>query len=422
MTQTLIQPSTSIGYVMRAFPVLTHTAVLNEIRALRSLGYSVRVLSIVEPEASERRGDPADQLPPVTYCWERRAPRRSVIEANLSIIAHVGLGAYLRAFALAKRGGLLGNLAAFTRLAHRAYEMKGEGVGHFHAHWATEGTTAALIFSWLTRLPFSFTAHAYDIYRWPQFFELKLKEASFVVTVSEYNRQYIVQRFGPNQAGKVHVIYPPIDLSMFPLRAPQNGESLRILSVGRLTRKKGLIHLVEACRILRERGFSFACQIVGQGEERSVLEEAIRRYRLEPYVELSGALPHDTVISLLGRATVFVLPCTIANDGDRDGMPLVLIEAMARGVPVVSSDVIGLSELVRDGAGCLVPSGDSLALADSIQRIALLSPEARNAMGLAGRRIVEDFDAVKGALRLAGLIQAVGNGPVPKSLSFVRNT
>ncbi len=400
------QQSISIGYVMRSFPMITQATVVNEMKTLQQLGYPIHVFSLLRPDAHEYREEPTWSLPPVTYCWETRAPRSAVIRANLSILGRIGPTTYFRAFDLARRGGILTNLAAFQRLAHHAYTLKQAGVTHFHAHWATEATTVALIFSWLTGIPFGFTAHAYDIFLSPQFLDLKVREASFAVTVSQYNKQYIVDHFAPDHREKIHVIYPLIDLAQFSLRTPLGDTPTILLSVARLTEYKGLIYLVEACRILKERGLSFVCQIVGQGEDRPLLEEAIQRYGLESYVHLLGALPHHAIPSLMDQATVFVLPCVIARNGDRDGMPLVLIEAMGRGVPVVSSDVIGLPELVRNGAGLLSPPGDPEALASAIERIIQLSPAARDEMGQAGRRIVEEFDARKGTQRLLDLIRA----------------
>ena len=399
---------TSIGYVMRAFPVLYHATVLNEMRVLREMGIHVRVFSILEPHASERRGMRPDQLPPVTYCWKDRAERASVIKSSLSILSRVGPGAYRRAFEFARRGGLLTNLKAFMRLAHWAEAMRRQGVTHFHAHWATEATTVAAIFSWLTRIPFSFTAHAYDIYLSPQFFDLKLREAAFAVTVSKYNRQYIAEHFGPDEIDKIHVIYPLVDLNQFPRRPPSSDGPLTILTIGRMTEYKGLLYLVEACRILKQRGLRFECQIVGQGEDQPLLEEAIARYSLEAEVKLPGSLPHEAIPSLLESATLFALPCVIADNGDRDGMPQVLLEAMARGVPVVSSEVIGLPEMIRDGSGILVPPRDPDALADAMQHIARMPPEARDAMGRAGRAIVvQECDSVTSTERLLELVRAV---------------
>lgn len=401
---------TSIGYVMRAFPVLYHATVLNEIKVLREMGIPVRVFSILEPDALEHRHEAAGTLPPVTYGWKNRASRVAVLKANLVILARIGPFKYWQAYQFAKRGELLGDLQAFMRLAHWANDMKQKGVTHLHAHWATEATTAALIFSWLTKLPFSFTAHAYDIYRSPQHFELKLKEASFVVTVSKYNREYITDHFGPDQGDKVHVIYPLIDLSKFPLRPSPRDDVLTIVSVGRLTESKGLIYLIEACRILRVRGINLHCQIVGQGEDEALLQETIERYGLQSNIKLLGALPHGEIPPLLEKATLFVLPCIIGENGDRDGMPLVLIEAMARGVPVVSSNLIGLPELVKNGSGLLVPSRYPAAIADACERIAKLSYEQREEMGRQGRRIIEDFDAAKGTTRLLELIHTVQYG------------
>ena len=407
---------TSIGYVMRAFPVLYHATVLNEIRVLREMGIPVRVFSILEPHPSEHRGLRSDQLPPVTYCWKDRAERAMVIKSSLSILSRVGPGAYRRAFEFARRGALLTNLKAFMRLAHWAESMRRQGVTHFHAHWATEAATVAVIFSWLTRIPFSFTAHAYDIYLSPQFLDLKLREAAFAVTVSKYNRQYIAEHFGPDLIGKIHVIYPLVDLAQFPLRAkdplglpaPSGLNRPIIITIGRLTEYKGLIYLVEACRVLKERGLKFECQIVGQGEDQPLLEEAIARHGLRDEVKLLGPLPHEAIPPLLETATAFALPCVIAHNGDRDGMPQVLLEAMARGVPVVSSAVIGLPEMIRDGSGILVPPSDPAALADAIQQTAQMSPEAREAMGRIGRGlIVENCDSVKSTERLLGLIRAV---------------
>lgn len=407
-------PALSLGYVMRDYPVLYHATVLNEIRVLRELGYPVRVFSLLEPDEKERRGGLPETFPTATYCWASRASRVAVARANHRIVARVGLMTYRRAYRLARAGGLVGNVSAFARLAHHADEQRRAGVTHFHAHWATEAATTALVFSWLTGLPFSFTAHAYDIFRAPQFFDLKLAQARFAVTVSEYNRRYIVEKFGPGHPEKVHVIYPLIDLATFPLRARPVEAEPRILSVGRLTEYKGFAYLLDACRILRDRGLRFTCQIVGQGEEEAALRETIARLGLEDRVELLGALPHEDIPGLLERASVFALPCVIGSNGDRDGMPLVLIEAMARGVPVVSSDLIGLPELVRDGAGFLASPGDSVALADALEKVLLLSPEEQEAMGRAGRAIVKQFDATRGVDHLLDLIQRFNPGAAPR--------
>jgi colanic acid/amylovoran biosynthesis glycosyltransferase len=395
-----------VAYIMRTYPVLYHATVFNEIRMLQQMEYQVDVFSLLEVAPYERRQDGIDDMPPAIYCWQDRQDYGSVLRANASLFSGVGLARYRAAYEMAREAGLLGDLKSFMRFAAWAYELKRRGATHLHAHWATEAATVAMIFSWLCGLPFSFTAHAYDIFLKPQYLDRKLAACKFAVTVSAYNRQYMLDRYGSDHAYKIHTIYPLIDLSQFEPRGDPPAGPLSILSIGRLTEYKGLIYLVEACHLLKERGIPFLCQLVGEGEDRPMLEAAIARHGLQDHVRLLGSIPYESVPALLQQATVFALPCVIAQNGDRDGMPIVLIEAMARGVPVVSSDVIGLHELVRDGAGLLVPPRDPEALAGALIEIARAGVDGQRAMGLAGRQIVErELDAVLGAAKLAALFE-----------------
>jgi glycosyltransferase involved in cell wall biosynthesis len=404
---------TKIAYIMRSYPVLFHATVFNEIRVLQQMGYEIEVFSLLEVDSGELRRDSITDLPEATYCWRVRQPYLDVIRANLALLSTIGPARYRAAYAFAQAAQILGDLKAFTRFAARAFELKRRGVAHLHAHWATEATTVAMLFSWLTGLPFSFTAHAYDIFLRPQYLDRKLAQASFAVTVSAYNKQFLLDTYGVDFERKIHVIYPLIDLNQFaPRRAPPGGGSLSILSIGRLTEYKGFSYLIEACRVLKERGVKLLCQIVGEGEDRPDLEAAIHRYGLQDSVKLLGSIPHSAVVPLFEKTTVFALPCVIARNGDRDGMPMVLIEAMAREVPVVSSDVIGLRELVRDKVGFLVPPRDPEALADALLQVFQAGAEGQQAMGRAGRRIVEqELDAVWGATRLAALFERSGGAP-----------
>jgi colanic acid/amylovoran biosynthesis glycosyltransferase len=405
---TKIAAPRHVAYIMRSYPVLYHATVFNELRVLQQRGYQFEVFSLLDVAAGEMRQDSIGDLPRATYCWRDRLGYANVLRRNASLFASAGPGMYRSAYQFAKEAKLLGDVKSFMRFAAWAQELKRRGVAHLHAHWATEAATVALIFSRLTGLPFSFTAHAYDIFLQPQYLGLKLSEARFAVTVSAYNRQYLMDAYGSEFGPKIHVIYPLIDVERFAMRERPPDGPLSIVSVGRLTEYKGLIYLVEACCRLKERGIEFRCQIVGEGEDRSELEAAITRCGLEDQVKLLGSVPYKQVPSLLEQATVFALPCVIARNGDRDGMPLVLIEAMARGVPVVSSDVIGLSELVREDVGFLVPPRDPQALADALVQVAWAGDRGQQAMGQAGRRIVErELDARVGAAKLAALFESV---------------
>ena len=408
-----------VAYIMRSYPVLYQATVFNELRFLGQKGYHLTIFSLLEVNPAELRRDGISDLPKAIYCWRDRLSTSGVIRANLALLAAIGPKRYWAAYQFAREALILTNLRSFMRFAAWAYELKAQGITHLHAHWATEATTVAMIFSWLTGLPFSFTAHAYDIFYQPQFLARKLLEASFAVTVSAYNKQYMVDTYGSELERKVHVIYPLIDLSQFePRPAPPDNSLLSIVSIGRLTEYKGFINLVEACRVLKERQVDFLCQIVGEGEDRPVLEEAIARYGLQDSVKLLGSLPYQAVPQLLEKATLFALPCVIARNQDRDGMPIVLIEAMARCVPIVSSDVIGLPELVRPQVGILVPPREPAAMAEAFLRIKQEGPAGQETMGQAGRQIVEnELDATIGAARLDDLFRRVGQAQAGSQLT-----
>jgi glycosyltransferase involved in cell wall biosynthesis len=399
-----------VAYIMRSYPVLYQATVFNEIRFLSRDEYDITVFSLLPVDPAELRRDGISDLPKAIYCWQDRLPAAGVVQANLALLAAIGPKRYWAAYQFAIEARILTNLRSFMRFAAWAYELKRRGITHLHAHWATEATTVAMIFSWLTDLPFSFTAHAYDIFYQPQFLARKLSEVSFAVTVSAYNKQYMVDTYGPALERKIHVIYPLIDLSQFEPRAAAPGNGLlSIVSIGRLTEYKGFINLVETCRVLRERRIDFLCQIVGEGEDRPMLEEAIACHGLQDSVKLLGSLPYQAVPQLLEQATVFALPCVIARNQDRDGMPIVLIEAMARCVPIVSSDVIGLPELVRPQVGILVPPCEPVEMAEAFLRIKQEGSAGQETMGQAGRQIVEnELDAAIGAARLDALFRGVG--------------
>src|SRR5207249_3862701 len=183
------------------------------------------------------------------------------------------------------------------------------------------------------------------------------------------------------------------DLSVFKPAAPSEGP-VRLLAVGRLIEKKGFAYLIEACRMLRSSGFSFACQIVGEGPERSRLEELIRAYQLSDNVRLRGSLPQPELVGTLSQSSLFVFPAIRDSSGDTDNLPTVLIEAMASCLPVVATEVAGIPEIVQHNEnGFLVPEKDAAQLADAIQRLAG-SKALLDQFGRASRRIAKEKFAI----------------------------
>ena len=396
----------SLLYVMGEFPSLYQGTVLNEISVLRSLGYPVHILARRWPEHPNY--PVAEMLADSTmYGLDYQASRGTVLRANLALISQIGPAAYWDSWTLVKQFGVMGDFRGFIRMAAAAYRLQERSFTHIHAHWANEATELAMVLSRLLGLPFSFTGHAVDIFVAPRHLGAKLKAARFVVTVSAYNKQYLMKHYGRDLEDKIHVIYPLIDIQQFASRPPLHSDGINILSVGRLVEKKGYPYAIEAARLLRERGCQFVWKIVGEGVDRPQLETAIRERGLEERVRLLGSLPHADISPLLEQATVFALPCVVASNGDREGMPAVLIEAMGREVPVVATTSVGIGELVKDGAGLLVPPRDSVALAEAIEQVIGLGRAGQQAMGRIGRQIVErEFDRHHLAHRLVALFEA----------------
>src|SRR5712692_1823336 len=248
-------------------------------------------------------------------------------------------------------------------------------IGRFHAHFASRAAHVAMLGSRLAGIPYSFTAHAKDIYHEEvdqDLLRVKLRHADVVVTVSEFNRRTLL-RIGsgiPGVEEKVRRLYNGVDLDLFRPRTGGPGASGRILAVGRFVEKKGFPTLIEACAVLRQRGVPFTCDLIGSGNQQALLEDLIARRGLGGQVTVRGALALEEVASEMRAASLLVLPCIMAADGNMDALPTVLLEAMASGVPVVSTALSGIPEIVVDGeTGYLVEPGDAVALAGAMERI-----------------------------------------------------
>jgi glycosyltransferase involved in cell wall biosynthesis len=268
----------------------------------------------------------------------------------------------------------------------------------------------ALVISRFLGKSYSFTAHAADIYTKASLAREKINNASFMITVSQYNKQHLLKSFPGINADKIHVLHPWVDVYQFTPSAERPAhERLHILSVGRLVEKKGHIDLIDALYFLHTKGIESECQIVGDGPLHTKLREHIVHLGLQDSVHLLGGLPQAEVMKLLREwADVFVLPCVIARNGDRDGIPVSLAEAMAMELPVISTDIVGIRELVQPGTGILVPPHDPVALADALHAIAIQDRPSSTRMGRQGREIVDsEFNLLKGTQELAGLFYQI---------------
>jgi glycosyltransferase involved in cell wall biosynthesis len=300
---------------------------------------------------------------------------------------------------------------AWRRFLHAGYLAQlaaQDGVGRLHAHFAHGATRLAMLTSMLTGLGFSFTAHARDIYTADEsLLREKIEAADYVVTCTRANQDHLRQLVRADVRTKITVGYHGVDLGKFGQRTQAPAEDVPlVLSVGRLVQKKGFPDLLRACRILTDKGHRLRCMIVGDGPERARLEAMIHKLELDAVVSLPGGSSQEDLLDIYRRATVFALPCRILENGDRDGIPNVLVEAMAVGLPVVASSVSSIRELVRDGEnGLLVRERDGEDLAAALERL-LTDRAMRERLARGGRRTVtEHFDATVNIRTLAHLLQ-----------------
>jgi glycosyltransferase involved in cell wall biosynthesis len=280
-------------------------------------------------------------------------------------------------------------------------------VRHLHSHFASGSTRLAKYVHLITGVPFSFTAHAKDIFSdrvSQKQLKRRMEKAKFVVTITEYNRRYLK---GILENARILIIRNGISLKKFSPNG-RNAMSERvpiILAVGRFVEKKGFSCLVDACGELKRQQVNCRVVIVGDGPLRGEIEDQIRRMDLQDRVRLEGSRTHDELIDkYYRRATLFVLPCKEADNKDKDGLPVVLEEAMAMGIPVVTTPIAGIPELVRHNqTGLLVPPENPDELARSIKRL-LTDDSLRWRLTMTARKIIEDeYDIESSSGQLADL-------------------
>lgn len=422
-----------IAYVLKGFARTSETFISNEIHLLEQQGLKLTLYSLLRLTGQQHHAvnDAIRARPhylPATssleedglWRWLRRnfrvyanAHGRLLRQRPLAYLATLGetLRWAIRYRIPASWQPRTQFIREFCQAGYIAAEILTHGqTCHLHAHFAHTCTTVTMLASRLTGLPFSFTAHAKDIYlrelNLGDLLRVKLNRARFVVTCTAANQQYLA---GMHTRTPIHTIYHGLAIRDF---RPTDYASLDvplILSVGRLVPKKGFPDLIEACRLLRERGCPFTCQIIGGGDlsYQQQLQALIEKHQLQEAITLHPPVTQEQLREILPTATVFALPCQIVENGDRDGIPNVLVEAMACGIPVISTEISGIPELIHHNAnGLLVSQRDPLALALALER--LLSDAAlRQTLGTAGRvTIQQSFDIESNVRKLMTLFQA----------------
>jgi glycosyltransferase involved in cell wall biosynthesis len=392
-----------VAYVMSRFPKLTETFVLDEMIAVERHGAAVELFPLLR-----ERGGPVH---PEAGPWVARAHylpfvSPAILGSNLRLLVrhprrYLGtVVAMLRGTARSPNF-LIGGIGIFPKVVHAAQQMTRLRVDHVHCHFANHPALAGWLIHRLTGIPWSFTAHGSDLNVDRTMLPQKVREATFVIAISETNRRLIETTCG-GPASNVTVLHVGIDTSRFAPAAggtPDDAKRRpRVLCVGTLHEVKGQRYLIEAARLLADRGIGFDLTLVGDGPDRADLEALAAAVRPPGTIAFAGQQVRAAIVQMLQEADLLVAPSVPTRAGKREGIPVVLIEAMASGVAVVASHLSGIPELVEDGVtGRTVPPGDTGALADAIAEL-LADPERRRRLAAGGRdRVMAEFDLDRNA-------------------------
>jgi colanic acid/amylovoran biosynthesis glycosyltransferase len=385
-----------LAYLVSRFPKISETFILYEIIELRKLGFEIDIFPLVREREAVQHPEVASLTSRTHYHSVLSAP---VILAQLFWITRRPIR-YFGALWNVIWGNirspkfLVRGIAAFLLAGLFAREIERSSTGHIHAHWATHPALAAYVVHRLTDLPYSFTAHAHDIYVEQAMLREKIKDSDFVVTISEFNRRFLEGLYGQELAKKIDVIHCGIDLNVFrPHENAQKANQFTLICVASLEEKKGHRYLIEACAQLVKKGVALTCLLVGDGDLRAELEAMIQQHDLSQHVKLLGRQPRHRVGELLAQSHALVLPSIVTSKGKMEGIPVALMEALAMQMPVIATNISGISELVEHNiTGLLVPEKDASALADAIDTIRL-NPGTAAALGKRGReKVIAEFD------------------------------
>lgn len=397
-----------IGYVIKMYPRFSETFIVTEILALEEAGWDLQVFSLRTPTDGRFHPSLAGVQAPVSYLQPNSLKAEHLWAALASYLQQVGPIDH-------------DQLAELTRAEPRdaaqaldlARAVRAAGITHLHAHFGSVATTVARLAAMLAGIGYSFTAHAKDIFHAevdPGDLRQKLADARAVVTVSDYNLRYLHEHYG-SAASAVTRIYNGIDLEQFRFRAEEDRRVPAvptIAAVGRLVEKKGFDDLISAAAILRDRGIAFRLQIAGAGPQADQLQAQIMINDLGDRVELLGPLPQDQVRALVGAADVFAAPCVVGADGNRDGLPTVLLEAMALGTPCVSTPVTGIPEAIEHRrTGLLVGERDVSGLVDALTELITDRGLATELARAARTKIETDYDARRQSSAVGALFESL---------------
>ena len=425
-----------IGYIMSRFPKLTETFILFEMRAVEKSGTPIEIYPLLRAKNTSVKIEGSSLWAKII---ERFKKSSSPLKTHPEAIPYVERANFFPFLSfpilfvqfyyliqkpltylstiftiiqtnLGSANYLLSALAIFPKSVYIGYHMQRSNITHIHAHFANHPAAAAFIIHRISGIPYSFTAHGADFQVDQHMLCEKIIESAFTVTISEYNKQFLAEICGTHIQEKIKVLYSGVDTSVFKPLPPEKitapKEIYTIISVGTFYEVKGHTYLIEACRLLKKQELDFKCYLIGSGPFKSQLSQQVTNAGLQEHIIFHGQRTRQEVAEILKSADVLVLPSIPTSSGRREGIPVVLMEAMASGIPVVASNISGIPELIKDNKnGLLVPPKDPELLAKALLKLCA-DENLRVKLGQAGRQtILQDFDLHKNANSLIQMFE-----------------
>ena len=412
MTQSTAKPA--LGYILKGYPRISETFISNEILLLEKLGFTLRLFPMRQPREAFCHKSVTEIRARVDYLPTELFTEFPRLLLPALLLAMKRPQAFLNTLTVAREGLSKGSkLATLKHVLQAAYLtnthlLTDPNIVQLHGHFAHSPTSVTMFASLLSGTPFSFTAHAKDIYTSrKEKIRNKIERARFVVTCTKHNKENLLE-IAQGTSTPIHCIYHGIDLNLFK-HSPKftTHNPFKLLTVARMTEKKGLPTVYRALALLAQKGLQFEHTLVGDGDDRETILALIASLGLSGQCRWLGTQTHEEVLGHFKENDLFVLGCEIAANGDRDGIPNVLVESLAMGVPALSSQVSAIPEILINGeTGMTVPPSQPVILAEMIEQM-LTDQNLRKRLITGGQRYVKDgFDNRKWTLKLAEVFRA----------------
>ncbi|MBD3418842.1 MAG: glycosyltransferase [Chitinivibrionales bacterium] len=412
----------TIAYIITRFPAITETFILYEMKMLESMGCSIELFPLIKENTDTMHPEAVSFFKKMHYVslFSLKTLSAQFFWLFSRPVEYMQIWLYSFMYNLTSPKFLSRIFYVIPKAAYFARKMDELAIPHAHGHYAAHPGLAVYCINKLTQATCSITMHAHDIFVERPMLRQKLASAKMLITISNFNRQYIGHLLGNEVMNKIHIVRCGVDLQLFQPRMQRSKGSVPVLiCVASFKEYKGHKYLFEACAMLKQEGIKCRCRLVGDGVLRKQLHEDVIHLKIDDIVEFAGELPREKVLAELENATVFVLPSVIARTGKMEGIPVALMEAMAMKLPVVATAISGIPEiLVNNKNGILIREKNSRELCRAVMSL-IADVEYAARLGESARATIEqDYDQKKNVAALYRLfemnLEKAKHQPVPE--------